>query len=114
MKKNKKQLKKEKSFYEQWWYYLIIIMLLFGNIAVLILVDETVKSYWLTLISGWVSFIATITIGVVAHSQSKDYKEQNDIFLQEQKDILWRQNQHSHLSSILDQFIILQNRLERF
>jgi hypothetical protein len=61
-----------------------------------------------------VSFIATITIGVIAYNQSKDYKEQNDVFLQEQKDILWRQNQHSHLSALLEQFVMLQNRLERF
>ena len=93
MDKDNKKPKKERPFYKVWWYYLIIGTLLSGNIAVLILADETVKTNWLTLISGWVSFIATITIGVIAYNQSKDYKQQNDLFLQEQKDIMWKQNQ---------------------
>ena len=108
--------KKEKSppFYKKWWYYLILLILLFGNIAILLWADEAVKSYWLTLISGWISFIATITIGIIAFKQSRDYKEQNDLFIKEQKDMAWRESQYNHLSSFISQLMSFQNKIDRF
>ena len=94
MDKDNKQLRKEKPFYKVWWYYLIIGVLLFGNIAVLVWMDDAVKPYWLTLISGWVSFIATITIGVIAYNQSERYKNENTRYEKAQEDRAWCQDKY--------------------
>lgn len=92
--KAKTKEKQNKPFYTKWCFWVIIGLILCGNIAVLIWVQNTdLKANLLTLISGWVSFIATLLIGVIAFRQSKDYKEENDKFIQEQNDIMWRQNQ---------------------
>ena len=45
-----------------------------------------------TAISGWVSFLATILVGYIAYKQNKEYKLENDKFIQEQKDLAWRNN----------------------
>lgn len=77
--------KQNKPFYKKWWFWIIIGLILCGNIAVLIWVQNTdLKANLLTLISGWVSFIATLLIGVIAFRQSKDYKEENDRAIEKQ------------------------------
>lgn len=65
-----------------------------------------------TAISGWVSFLATFLIGVIAALQSKQYKEENDKyleeqailnknFMQEQTDLAWRKSKYDTLSTYL-------------
>lgn len=48
----------------------VILALLVGNIAVLIWCKYE-KSNWLTLISGWLGFVATLTIGLITIGQSE-------------------------------------------
>ena len=90
------------------------MLLLFGNIAVLLWGKEDCKSHWLTLISGWVSFVATITIGIIAFKQTKDYKEQNDLFIQEQKDLMWRESQYNHVTKYIEQLMTFQREVDKF
>ena len=105
---------KKAPFYKKWWYYIILAMLLFGNIAILLWGEEETKAHWLTLISGWISFGATISIGVIAFNQAKDYKKQSDTFIQEQNDLAWRQHQYGHLTAVLEQIASLQKESEKF
>ncbi len=45
-----------------------------------------------TAISGWVSFLATFIIGLIAYMQNKKYKKENDDFIKEQKELSWKNN----------------------
>jgi glucan phosphoethanolaminetransferase (alkaline phosphatase superfamily) len=65
MKKNKK------------WLWLLLGIILFGNISILIWCNYN-KAEWLTLISGWISGIATLGIGVIAVLQNKKYSDANN------------------------------------
>lgn len=58
------------------WVWLIIIgaLLLCGNILVILFVKKDCRSDWLTLISGWVSGVSTLIVGIIAYKQSKHYK----------------------------------------
>lgn len=69
---------KNKPFYKLWWFWLIVIGILAGNVLVLIFVPDNYKSDWLTLISGWISGIATFIVGMIAYLQSKQYKVEDD------------------------------------
>ncbi len=62
------------------WVILIAvgIFLLFGNISIVLWCLNDNKIYWLTLISGWVSGIATVLVGLIALWQNKRYKEYSD------------------------------------
>lgn len=103
--KAKTKEKQNKPFYAKWWFWIIIGLILFGNIAVLIWFNcKELKSDLLTLISGWVSFVATLIIGVIAFRQSKEYKEENDKFIEEQKDLMWRQSQINVFTNERDAF----------
>lgn len=65
----------KKKFYKSLWFWLIVagVLLLVANILVLVLVKDIWQSAWLTLISGWVSGIATIILGLIAVAQNKKY-----------------------------------------
>ena len=107
--------KASKPFYTKWWLWTIIAIVLFCNIAVLLWVQNNdLKSNLLTLISGWVSFIATLLIGVIAFMQSKEYKEENDKFIKEQKNRLWEQSQYDRISTILDQLVYFREKYDTF
>lgn len=82
--KDKTKEKISKPFYKKWWFWLIIGLILCGNIGVLWLNCAELKSNILTLISGWISFIATLLIGVIAFRQSKEYKAENDRAIEKQ------------------------------
>ena len=62
------------------WKTLLFVILalafLAGNICVLCFVDiENNQGAWLTLISGWVSGVATLIVGVIAFGQSRKYEQ---------------------------------------
>lgn len=64
---------KAKAWIKSHWKLLLFlsaIILLIGNIFVLLFVNESTKNTWLTLISGWVSGIATLFIGIIAYQQN--------------------------------------------
>lgn len=94
--KQKKQPKKknERYFYQKWWFWITIsIILCCANIAYAIWGCKTEnKSDILTAISGWISGVATLVVGIIAYRQSEKYKLENDEFIQEQKDLAWRNN----------------------
>lgn len=69
----------KKNFYKSFWFWLIVfgVLIFIGNILVLLLCpDNSFKSNLLTLISGLVSGIATLAVGLIAYNQSRQY--QND------------------------------------
>lgn len=45
-----------------------------------------------TAFGGWISGFATVILGVVAVMQNKNYKEEDDRYLKEQKDFAWKSN----------------------
>lgn len=54
-----------------------------------------------TAISGWISGIATLLIGVIAFRQSKDYKEENDRFIKYQNDEQWKKMYYDMLTGYI-------------
>lgn len=65
----------KKKFYCTLWFWIFFVgaILLLGNVLVLYLVPSDSKSGWLTLISGWVSGVATFLVGLIAHKQNKEF-----------------------------------------
>ena len=56
-----------------------------------------------TVISGWISGIATLSIGVIAYAQSYKYQKVNEEFIQEQKDLAWKNNYANVCERFLNQ-----------
>ena len=76
--KAKTKEKQNKPFYKKWWFWLIVGLILCGNVAVLIWVQSTdLKANLLTVISGWISGIATFIIGFIAYKQNEKYQLEN-------------------------------------
>lgn len=84
MKKEKK--KDRKPFYKVWWYYVVVALFFVINVAVLIGVRGDLQANLLTFISGWISFVATVMIGIVAFKQSERYKKDSDEAVEQQYD----------------------------
>ncbi len=80
----------KKPFYKTLWFWLAIgsILLFIANIICAIIFRGTCGANIFTAISGWVSGIATIVLGLIAVWQNRKYKEANDKFSAEQKNIL--------------------------
>lgn len=76
----------KKHFYQKWWFWISISSALCCvNIAYAIWGCDTAnKSDILTAISGWISGVATLAVGIIAYRQSEKYKKENDYALEEQ------------------------------
>ena len=74
-----------------WLLIVAVIALATINIRLAFVFDGKFANAF-TAISGWVSFLATILVGHIAYKQNKEYKLENDKFIQEQKDLAWRNN----------------------
>ena len=96
----------KKSSNKNTWIWLIAVgsLLCITNIILSCVFRGTEGTNIFTAVSGWVSGIATIILGVIAVVQNKQYKEENDRFLlkqneenskfvESQKDISWRNAQ---------------------
>lgn len=97
----------KKPIYNCWWFWVIVIgatALCAGNIMLAHFYKESGTNIF-TAVSGWVSGIATIILGIVAVVQNKKYKEENDRYLsaqeelnkrniKEQQDLTWRNSQY--------------------
>lgn len=72
------------KWYKNKWFWLwgaiciIILGALGGNIAILLCLKKAAQeqSAWLTLFGGWLGFLATLIVGLIAYCQSKKYKEE--------------------------------------
>ena len=65
--------------------FAIGIVLIVANILLpLIWIDEKATAIIVSVVSGWISGIATLLIGVIALFQTKKYNEANDLFLNKQ------------------------------
>ena len=71
--KNKRILRWFKSNWLTILLLFVAVAIFIGNICVLVYVDGNTQSAWLTLISGWVSGVSTIILGVIAVVQNKKY-----------------------------------------
>ncbi|MBQ3234783.1 MAG: hypothetical protein IJA97_01320 [Clostridia bacterium] len=56
-----------------------------------------------TVISGWISGIATLSIGIIAYVQSHKYQKENEKFVQEQKDLAWKNSYANVCERFLNQ-----------
>lgn len=81
---NKKEEKK--PFYSQLCFWIIWIVLCAINIICSIIFDDKMSNLF-TSISGWVSGIATVVLGIIAVRQTDRYEESNNTYLAEQRKI---------------------------
>lgn len=118
-----KKKKKGKKWYKNIWIWLSVIgvVLCATNIVLACLFSSNGANIF-TAISGWVSFLATLGVGIFAALQSKQYKEENDKylaeqailnknFMQAQTDLAWRRSKYDTLSTYLKG---LEERRSRF
>ncbi len=84
--KKKSKKKTERYFYQKWWFWVAISSILCcANLAYAIWGCKTDnKSDILTAISGWISGVATLAVGIIAYKQSEKYKKENDYAIEEQ------------------------------
>lgn len=104
----------KKPIYKCWWFWLITMgaFLLFVCNILLAHFYKSEGANIFTAVSGWVSGIATIILGVIAVFQNKKYKDENNRVLamqneentrliNEQKDLAWRNLQYQLYSYYL-------------
>ena len=69
--------KRIQRWFNSFWLTILLLFvaigIFIGNICVLVYVEGNAQSAWLTLISGWVSGVATVILGVIAVVQNKNY-----------------------------------------
>ena len=111
-----KKKKKGKKWYKNIWIWLSVIgvVLCATNIVLACLFSSNGANIF-TAISGWVSFLATLGVGIFAALQSKRYKQENDRylseqaeqnreFMQEQRDLAWRKSRYDIVYFTLTDF----------
>lgn len=81
-----KDKKEKKPFYKQWWFWVIIIVAATINI-VFASVYGTQAPNIFTAVSGWVSGVATVALGIIAIVQNERYEKDNEKYIQEQKEL---------------------------
>lgn len=62
-----------------------------------------------TTISGWISGIATIVLGVIALYVNAQYKKENDDYLSKQDDLAWKNEEKDTISLYRDQVVKCYN-----
>lgn len=69
-----------KKCIRKWWFWSSVALILFcGNILYAIFAPESdLKASLLTTLSGWISGIATIVIGIIAALQSQKYNKDHE------------------------------------
>lgn len=76
--------RREKYFYNRLWFWFLIAGIVILNFLLLLFKNKNLIGVICTIISGWISGIATIFIGIIATIQNKKYKEENDDFMNKQ------------------------------
>jgi len=70
------------KWYQRWWFWVLSILvssaLVFNLVASVVWGNEQANLF--TAISGWVSGLATVSLGLIAVWQNKRYKEQGEIY----------------------------------
>jgi len=77
-----------------------LLSAIFGNDT-----SATTKSLVLTVISGWLSCIATLAVGIMAYLQSKKYKEESDQYEKRLEDRAWCQEHYREIIDYRDQIV---------
>ena len=116
-KQNKKPKKKtERYFYHKLWIWITIsIVLCCVNIGYAIWgCDTENKSDILTAISGWISGVATLVIGIIAYRQSEKYKLENDKIEEKQRQRDWRGEQKDIVKLYLDNIVKAYEDLKQY
>lgn len=86
----------------------LILMLI--NIGMAIIYHGENGANIFTTISGWISGIATIVLGVIALLVNAEYKKENDIYLEKQSEIQWKEDEKSTIDLYRKQIIETYNR----
>lgn len=104
-----------KSFYKKLWFWLTIIAILLcvGNILLAHFYRDTAANIF-TAISGWVSGIATIALGVIAVIQNKKYKKENENFELFQTQREWRIEQKEIIKSYLNNIESIYKEIQEY
>ena len=114
----KKESRKENKclFYKKWWFWIIISSILCCvNIAYAIWGCKTTnKSDILTAISGWISGVATLGVGLIAYRQNKVYKEENDKIEELHRQCDWRKEQKEIVKLYLENIIKAYEDLKEY
>ena len=98
-----------KSFNKNTWILLIVVgsVLCVINIVLACIFRGADGANIFAAISGWVSGIATIILGVIAVVQNKKYKQENDSFMQRIKEeneaLITRQTNQTIFNNIMNQ-----------
>ncbi len=72
-------MNKKKATIVFWIILAIVILACIGNIMYAIFAKSSKTTNILTAISGWISGVATLVIGIIAYSQNKKYKEAEEL-----------------------------------
>ncbi len=72
-------MNKKKATIIFWIILAIVILACIGNIMYAIFAKSSKTTNILTAISGWISGVATLVIGIIAYSQNKKYKEAEEL-----------------------------------
>ena len=87
----------------------ILVLAVLVNIGLAIVFPGDNGANIFTAISGWISGIATIVLGVIALVVNAKYKEDNDEYAKKQSDLFWREEKRTTIELYRDQIIRCYN-----
>lgn len=87
-----------------------IIFLMLVNIGLAIVFCGDSGANIFTTISGWISGIATVVLGLIALWVNAQYKKENDIYLEEQSELQWKEDEKETIDLYRKQILETYNR----
>ena len=67
-----------------------------------------------TTVSGWISGIATIVLGLIALYVNEQYKKENDNYLSKQDELVWKQEKRASIELYREQVIKCYNNFTKY
>ena len=86
------------------------IVLMVINVVLAIVFHGDNGANIFTTVSGWISGIATIVLGVIALYVNARYKKENDLYLEKQSEIQWKEDEKATVVLYREQILETYNR----
>ena len=90
----------------------VILMVINFGLAIVFPGDSGANIF--TTASGWISGLATIVLGIIALLVNARYKKENDIYLEKQAEIQWKNDEKATIELYRKQILDTYNRFLKF
>lgn len=92
------------------WLIVVTGVLMLFNFVLAVVFPGDNGANIFTTVSGWISGIATIVLGIIALFVNAGYKKENDIYLEKQAEIQWKNDERDTIELYRNQILETYNR----